>query len=62
MCGLNGIDIDPPSKFLLHRPLNRQSKSYAREGVEIDVATLADRVCAAWWRSTQLLRPSGPMS
>lgn len=32
------------NKFLLHQPLNRQSKTYAREGVEIDVSTLADRV------------------
>ncbi|HEV2042003.1 MAG TPA: IS66 family transposase zinc-finger binding domain-containing protein, partial [Casimicrobiaceae bacterium] len=30
------------SKFLLHQPLNRQSAAYAREGVEIDVSTLAD--------------------
>ncbi len=29
------------SKFLLHQPLNRQSTTYAREGVEIDVSTLA---------------------
>jgi len=31
---------------LLHQPLNRQSKTFAREGVEIDVSTLADRVGA----------------
>lgn len=37
------------SKFLLHQPLNRQSETYAREGVDIDVSTLADWVgaCAA---------------
>jgi transposase len=29
------------SKFLLHLPLNRQSEAYAREGIEIDVSTLA---------------------
>ena len=29
------------SKFLLHQPLNRQSETYAREGVEIDASTLA---------------------
>ncbi len=29
------------SKFLSHQPLNRQSETYAREGVEIDVSTLA---------------------
>jgi hypothetical protein len=34
------------NKFLLHQPLNRQSKTYAREGVEIDVSTLADRIGA----------------
>jgi len=37
------------SKFLLHQPLNRQSETYAREGIDIDVSTLADWVgaCAA---------------
>ena len=37
------------AKFLLHQPLNRQSATYAREGVEIDTSTLADWVgaCAA---------------
>ena len=34
------------AKFLLHQPLNRQSATYAREGVEIDVSTLADWVGA----------------
>jgi transposase len=34
------------AKFLLHQPLNRQSKTYAREGIEIDTSTLADRVGA----------------
>ena len=34
------------NKFLLHQPLNRQSAAYAREGIEIDVSTLADRVGA----------------
>jgi transposase len=34
------------AKFLLHQPLNRQSATYAREGVEIDTSTLADRVGA----------------
>jgi transposase len=34
------------SKFLLHQPLNRQSETYAREGVEIDVSTLAGWVGA----------------
>lgn len=35
------------AKFLLHQPLNRQSATYAREGVEIDPSTLADRVGAS---------------
>jgi transposase len=33
-------------KFLDHQPLNRQSTAYAREGVDIDPSTLADRVGA----------------
>jgi transposase len=37
------------SKYGLHLPLNRQSAAFAREGVELDVSTLADWVgaCAA---------------
>jgi len=35
------------SKYGLHLPLNRQSAVYAREGVELDVSTLADWVGAA---------------
>ena len=34
------------AKFLLHQPLNRQSATFAREGIEIDASTLADRVGA----------------
>ena len=34
------------AKFLLHQPLNRQAATYAREGVEIDATTMADRVGA----------------
>jgi transposase len=34
------------AKFLMHLPLNRQSEAYAREGVDIDVSTLADWVGA----------------
>jgi transposase len=34
------------AKFLLHQPLNRQSETYAREGIELDVSTPADRVGA----------------
>src|SRR6266403_1435195 len=37
------------AKFGEHQPLNRQSETYAREGIELDVSTLADWVgaCAA---------------
>jgi transposase len=37
------------SKYCLHLPLNRQSVVYAREGVDLDISTLADWVgaCAA---------------
>jgi len=40
------------SKYCLHLPLNRQSAAYAREGIELDVSTLADWVgaCAATLR------------
>jgi transposase len=34
-------------KYSLHLPLNRQSTTYAREGVDLDVSTLADWVGAA---------------
>ena len=34
------------AKFLLHQPLNLQSATFKREGVEIDTSTLADRVGA----------------
>jgi transposase len=35
------------SKYGLHLPLNRQSDVYAREGIDLDVSTLADWVGAA---------------
>lgn len=35
------------SKYGLHLPLNRQSTTYGREGIELDVSTLADWVGAA---------------
>jgi transposase len=35
------------AKYALHLPLNRQSAAYAREGVDLDVSTLADWVGAA---------------
>ena len=34
-------------KYGQHQPLNRQSERYAREGVDLDVSTLADQVGAA---------------
>lgn len=34
------------AKFALHQPLNRQSETYAREGIDLDVSTLADWVGA----------------
>jgi transposase len=34
------------SKYCLHLPLNRQSAAYAREGIDLDVSTLADWVGA----------------
>lgn len=43
-------------KFAQHLPLTRQAETYAREGVEIDVSTMADWVGPArqrfirWWR------------
>ena len=50
------------SKFLLHQPLNRQSDAYAREGVEIDISTLADRVGAVSLHLIRLFRRSARMS
>ena len=37
------------AKFALHQPLNRQSDTYAREGIDLPLSTLADHVgaCAA---------------
>jgi transposase len=34
------------AKFGEHQPLNRQSESYAREGIDLDVSTIADHVGA----------------
>lgn len=35
------------AKYGEHQPLNRQSEAYAREGVDLDVSTLADHVGAS---------------
>jgi transposase len=45
--GPNLLALVMVSKYGHHLPLTRQSAIYAREGVEIDVSTLADRVGAA---------------
>jgi transposase len=36
----------PYAKFGEHQPLNRQSESYAREGIDLDISTLADPIGA----------------
>ena len=41
------------AKYGEHQPLNRQSETYAREGVDLDVSTLADHVGAG----AAVLRP-----
>jgi transposase len=41
------------AKYGEHQPLNRQSEAYVREGIALDVATLADHVGAG----TAVLRP-----
>jgi transposase len=43
------------SKYGLHLPLNRQSNVYAREGIDLDVSTLAD-----WVRPARSARPPRP--
>jgi transposase len=47
--GPNLLAMILDSKFGQHLPLNRQSEIYAREGIDLDVSTLADWVgaCAA---------------
>ena len=47
--GPNLLAMILEAKFGQHLPLNRQSESYARESIELDVSTLADWVgaCAA---------------
>src|SRR5260370_8028321 len=35
------------AKYGSHQPLNRQSESFAREGIDLDVSTLADWVGAS---------------
>src|ERR1700687_2353002 len=43
------VGHDPLYKSALHHPLNRQSETYAREGIDLPLSTLADDVgaCAA---------------
>jgi len=44
--GPNLLAMILDAKFAQHQPLNRQSEVYAREGIELDVSTLADWVGA----------------
>jgi len=44
--GPNLLAMVLTGKFADHQPLNRQSDAYAREGIELDVSTLADWVGA----------------
>jgi transposase len=47
--GPNLLAMILDAKFANHLPLNRQGEAYAREGIDLDVSTLADWVgaCAA---------------
>ena len=51
--GPNLLAMILDSKFGNHQPLNRQSETYAREGIDLDVSTMADWVGA----STATLAP-----
>jgi transposase len=44
--GPNLLAMILDAKFAQHQPLNRQSEVYAREGIDLDVSTLADWVGA----------------
>jgi len=44
--GPNLLAMITHAKYCEHQPLNRQSDSYAREGIDLDVSTLADWVGA----------------
>ncbi|MGH7190494.1 MAG: IS66 family transposase, partial [Acetobacteraceae bacterium] len=44
--GPNLLAMILDAKFSNHQPLNRQSETYAREGIDLDVSTLADWVGA----------------
>lgn len=44
--GPNLLAMILDAKFANHQPLNRQSEMYAREGIDLDVSTLADWVGA----------------
>jgi transposase len=57
--GANLLAMIVEAKFGQHLPLNRQSESFAREGIELDVSTLADWVgacTAALAPLTELIR------
>ena len=44
--GANLLAMILHAKFALHQPLNRQSETYAREGIDLPLSTLADTVGA----------------
>ena len=57
--GANLLAMILHAKFALHQPLNRQSETYAREGIDLPLSTLADTVgaCAAvLWPLADLIR------
>ena len=45
--GANLLAMVLQAKYANHQPLNRQSETFAREGIELDVSTLADWVGAS---------------
>ena len=46
-CGASLLAMILFEKYGVHQPLNRQSERYAKEGIELDVSTMADHVGAA---------------
>src|ERR1700733_8028302 len=53
--GPNLLAMILDAKFGNHQPLNRQSEMYAREGIDLDVSTLADWVGACTATLSQLV-------
>jgi transposase len=46
-CGASLLAMILFEKYGVHQPLNRQSERYAKEGIALDVSTMADHVGAA---------------